>query len=80
MQFPLDLAYRHEASLHDQFGNVPNAVSDSGLHGGSDAKAFVDPAKVVVGEVQAERGSQVFPLLTEAIRKPRQPANLHAHW
>jgi hypothetical protein len=47
----------HRASVYlEQFGDVPNAVSDPGLHGRSDAKAFVDAAEVIVGEVQAERG------------------------
>ena len=53
--------------MGEQFGNVPSAVSDSGLHRRSDAEAFVDTAKIVIGEVQAERGPKIFPLAGEAV-------------
>jgi len=39
----------------------------------------MDAAEVVVGEVQAEGGPQVLPLLAEGIRQAGKPANLHPH-
>lgn len=39
----------------------------------------MNPAEVVAGEVQAERGPEVVSLLAEGVRQPRQPANLHRH-
>src|ERR1035441_79869 len=38
----------------------------------------MDPAEVVVGEVQAIRGPEVLPLLRERIRQPREAPHLHS--
>ena len=43
-----------------------------------DAQRFVNPAGIVVGEVQAVCGPQVLPLFAEAIRQPREAAHLHS--
>ena len=53
--------------LGQQFRDVPDAVSDSGLQSGRDAQRYMDTAEIVVGEVQAARGPQVFLLAREAI-------------
>ena len=39
----------------------------------------MDTAKVVGGEVQAERGPVVLPLLREAVRQASQSTHLHPH-
>jgi hypothetical protein len=49
------------------------------LHGGRDAKTFVDAAKIVVGEMQAERSPQIFPLARKTISQPGESADLHPH-
>lgn len=49
------------------------------LHAGSHAKRFVNSAKVIVSEMQAESVPVVFKLLREAVSKPRHAANLHTN-
>jgi hypothetical protein len=52
-------------------------IDYSRFHCGCHAQRLVNPAEVVVGEVQAVRGPQVFPLLREGIRQPRKAAHAH---
>lgn len=66
----------HFWNLSEQFGDVPDAVSDSGLHGWRDAQTLVNAAKIVIGEVQAERGPRVLPLAREAIRQSGESSGL----
>ena len=39
-----------------EFGNVPNVVSNSGLHGGSDAQSLVNAAEVVPSKIERHGG------------------------
>ena len=50
-------------------------VSEVRFHCGRDAQRLVNPAEIVIGEVQAVRGPQVFPLLGEGVRLPGQTAH-----
>ena len=64
--------------LHQQFTKVPRAIRNSRFHGRGDAQRLMDPAEVVVGEVQAICRPQVLPLLRERVRQPREAAHLHS--
>ena len=48
-------------------------------HCGRDPQRFVNPAEVVVGEVQAVRGPQILPLLAERVRQPSESPHSHAN-
>lgn len=49
--------------LGQQFRQVPNVIGDSRVHRRRHAQRAMNPAEVVIGEVQAVRGPQVLPLL-----------------
>jgi hypothetical protein len=53
-------------SEHKKFGSRPNVIDEVGLHGRGHPERFMDSAKIVVSEVQADRIPQVFPLLAKA--------------
>jgi hypothetical protein len=58
----------------------PGPISDSRRHRGSSAlQGLMSPAKVVIGEVERERGIKVLPLLAERVRQTGQPPHAHAH-
>jgi hypothetical protein len=65
--------------LSQQFRNVPHAIRDACLHCRGNTDRAVDAAKIVVREMQAERGPVVLPLLREAIRQSRESPHLHSH-
>ena len=64
--------------LHQQFTEAPDPRRDPRFHRRRDAQGLVNSAEVVPSEVQAVRGPQVFPLLTERIRQAREAAHTHA--
>src|SRR5438270_287922 len=49
-----------------QFFNRPNVVSQSGFHCRSNSQRFVNPAKVVMHEMQGDRMTMVLNLLRKA--------------
>jgi len=65
--------------LGKQFRDIPHAIRDACLNSGGNAQRAVDLAEVVIGEVQAERGPQIFRLLREAVGQASEAAHLHTH-
>ena len=70
---------RLPARLGQQIADRPDPIGQPRFHRRGDAKRAVNAAKVVIGEVQADRGPVVLKLLTEAVGQPRESANLHSH-
>ena len=62
--------------LSEQFSQLPHAIRNAGFHGWRDANRAVNAAEVVIGEVQAVGGPEVFPPLTERVRQPGEVAQL----
>jgi hypothetical protein len=54
-------------------------IGQYGLHGGSDAKARMHTAEIVVSKVQRNSRFQVRQLFAESIRQSRESANGHPH-
>jgi len=48
---------------------------DPRFHRGSDPQRLVNPAEIIIREVQAVRSPQILPLLAESARQPRQASN-----
>ena len=53
-------------------------VGKASFHRGCNAERLVDPAKVVIGEVQGNLGFQILQLFRESIRQPGEPARQHS--
>ena len=53
-------------------------VREARFHGRRDPQSLVNPAEVVVGEVQAVGSPEVLPLFAERVRQPGQAAHGHA--
>ncbi len=49
------------------------------FHCRSDAQRFMNAAKVVIGEVKAQRRPMVLKLFREGIREASQASDLHSH-
>ena len=47
-------------------------------HRRSATDGLVNAAEVVIGEVESEGRFQVLPLLTKAVRQPREPPHRHS--
>ena len=62
-----------------KFLDVPDRGYDTGGHSGSDPQAAVDPAKIVICEMQRRSGLEVVKLLAESVGQPRQPPHGHSH-
>src|ERR1700677_1461360 len=58
-----------------KFLYCPDVIRKPRFHCGSHAQRFVNPAKVVVHEMQRDRMSVVLYLLRESIGEPREPAH-----
>ncbi len=52
--------------LHD-ITNLPKPVRHAGRHGGSNPQATMDPAEIVMGEMQRRCGLEVVQFLAETI-------------
>jgi hypothetical protein len=65
--------------LSEQFSQIPHAIRNAGFHGWRDANRAVNAAEVVIGEVQAVGGLEVFPPLTERVRQPGETAHLRVN-
>ncbi len=63
----------------DELAKFQRLVRDTCLHRGRDPQALVNPAEVVVGEVQAHCRLQVLDLLAEGVREPREAPHRHPH-
>src|ERR1039458_4000455 len=76
------LLYRYRQKqaypLGYQFCQLPHMVCQGRFHRGRNAQRLVNPAEVVVGEVQTVCRPEVLPLLAESVRQPRQAAHLHS--
>jgi hypothetical protein len=65
--------------LRQEFLNRPNVVREIRFHRRGHSQGFVNPAEVVIGEVQGNSVPEVFPLLAEAQRQSGQPFDLRPH-
>lgn len=63
----------------DQFIDAPDVIANPGFHRGGHAQRGVNPAKVVISEVQRNHVTMVLYLLRERIRQPRKPSHAHPH-
>lgn len=63
----------------DQFLNRPRMLLESGFHPWRDAQRLMNPAEVVVHEVQGDGVRVVLRLLAESVRQPREAAHRHTH-
>ena len=61
-----------------QLVDAPDVVGEPGLHRGSASQGLVDPAEVVVNEVQRHCRLQVPQLLAEGVGQPREATHGHA--
>jgi hypothetical protein len=57
----------------------PNVIGELSLHRGGDPQGHVNPAEVVVHEVQSDGRSVVLDLLARSVGQPREPAHAHSH-
>ena len=65
-------------SRRQQVAQIPHPRCDARFHGRRHAQRLVNPAEVVVGEVQTIRRPEILPLLREGIRQTRKSAHAHA--
>ena len=54
-------------------------VCDSGFHCWSDAQGLVNPAEIVVHEVERNSPSQIVRLLRKCVCQARESSHLHSH-
>jgi hypothetical protein len=69
----------HWTFLCQKFGQVPNVVRNFCFHRRSDADRTVNPAEIVVREIQRQGRPVVLKLAAEAIRQAGEASNLHTH-
>jgi hypothetical protein len=62
----------------DDFFQSPNVVGDSRFHRGRDAQGLVNPAEIVVHEVNRGMVFVVVQLLAKGVGQPREAAVAHA--
>ena len=63
----------------DQFINPPNVIRNPCLHRRCDPQRLVNPAEVVVHEVEGDRRDVVLQLLAEGVGQAREPPHAHPH-
>src|ERR1035437_3028522 len=72
--------HRHLSSEQsDDLAQLPDVVRDARFHGRGDPESLVNPAEVVVHEVERDGRFEVLDLLREGVREPREPPHAHPH-
>jgi hypothetical protein len=61
------LSHLHPTNSIQKFGQLPNVIRESRFHRRRHTERPMNPAKSVIGKVQAVGGPKVVPFLTESI-------------